>query len=261
MRMKIAWLTGLAAFAMLLTVCAGAQAKRVGIRSFEVESSTSQAGGHPDVHFYVSFDNRNVENGEFAEPEFGTCFCHDVQQADTHFPTGFIGNPPCGPRVHAGRVQQQKMLARHPGGRRRVSGRPAAAHLQRRAPPGPAGAARLPPADPQRAGLHRPARADGSDDGLDATTVQIFHFLPISNLDVHIWGVPASPAHDYNRQPSPQVGYFAEIRVTVPGSEPRRMHRKLHTSRTRHRAESPWRGASISPITTAPFTTPMRPGR
>jgi hypothetical protein len=220
MRMKIAWLTGLAAFAMLLTVCAGAQAKRVGIRSFEVESSTSQAGGHPDVHFYASFDNRNVENEEFAEPEFGTCFCHDVQQADTHFPTGFIGNPHAVPECTLEEFSNKKCSPDTQVGVLEFQGVLQLPIYNVEPHPGQPGLLAFPLPILNAPGFIDLHARTGSDYGLDATTVQIFHFLPISNLDVHIWGVPASPAHDYNRQPSPQVGCFAEYAEPCPGASP-----------------------------------------
>ena len=218
MRMKIAWLTGLAALAMLLTVCDGAQAKRVGIRSFEVESSTSQAGGHPDVRFYASFDNRNVENGEFAEPEFGTCFCHDVQQVDTHFPTGFIGNPHAVPECTLGEFSNKKCSPDTQVGVLEFQGVLQLPIYNVEPHPGQPGLLAFPLPILNAPGFIDLHARTGSDYGLDATTVQIFHFLPISNLDVHIWGVPASPAHDYNRQPSPQTGCFATYTEPCPGA-------------------------------------------
>ena len=260
MRMKIAWLTGLAALAMLLTVCDGAQAKRVGIRSFEVESSTSQAGGHPDVRFYATFDNRNVENGEFAEPEFGTCFCHDVQQVDTHFPTGFIGNPHAVPECTLGEFSNKKCSPDTQVGVLEFQGVLQLPIYNVEPHPGQPGLLAFPLPILNAPGFIDLHARTGSDYGLDATTVQIFHFLPISNLDVHIWGVPASPAHDYNRQPSPQTGCFATYTEPCPGAA------------TSNAPETPYlenptscgarcRGASTSPTTTTPFTTPKRRGR
>src|SRR6185437_125823 len=41
----------------------------------------------------------------------------------------------------------------------------------------------------------------GSDYGFDATTPGIYHFLPISQLHIHLWGVPALPVHDALRYP------------------------------------------------------------
>jgi hypothetical protein len=45
----------------------------------------------------------------------------------------------------------------------------------------------------------------GSDYGLDATSSTVYHFLPISSVEVHVWGVPADSSHNANRFPAGQT--------------------------------------------------------
>jgi len=42
----------------------------------------------------------------------------------------------------------------------------------------------------------------GSDYGLDSTTSAIYHFFPVNNTNIRIWGVPADPVHDASRFPA-----------------------------------------------------------
>ena len=55
------------------------------ITNFEAKVSGTQAGGHPNVDYVVSWTNRQGSNVP--------CNCEDARILDMHFPTGFIGNP------------------------------------------------------------------------------------------------------------------------------------------------------------------------
>ena len=121
----------------------------------------------------------------------------------SHFPTGFIGNPHDVPACSLTEFSSARMLPGLAGRGHRGS---------RHAPAGPATTWCPMPTrrawsastsrEPKRLSitvLQRPHRV--SDYGLDATSSAIYHLLPISNIEVHIWGVPADPSHDNNRFP------------------------------------------------------------
>jgi hypothetical protein len=168
------------------------------VDEFTTQVSTSQAGGHPDVSMTYKFTNR--------EATFDECQCEDVKILDTHFPTGFIGNP------HAVTRCQLDSFARFlcpPASQVGIVDIGGGSGLQ--APifnlvphPGEPGLIgfNVPIVDaPAFVVLH--ART-GSDYGLDATSSPIFHLLPINELRVHMWGVPAASSHDVNRWPPEQ---------------------------------------------------------
>ena len=46
----------------------------------------------------------------------------------------------------------------------------------------------------------------GSDYGLDATTLGLFHLIAIPRLSLYLWGNPADPSHDRSRFPLPHGG-------------------------------------------------------
>jgi hypothetical protein len=59
------------------------------------------------------------------------------------------------------------------------------------------------------------ARTD-SDYGLTATTRGIFHLVPLSVFELHLWGVPGDPKHDVNRWPPVQTGISANCPPHYP---------------------------------------------
>ena len=58
--------------------------------------STTQAGGHPDLHVEFSLENHDQEEAEGAPPS--KCHCEDARNATTRFPAGVIGDPNNVPR-------------------------------------------------------------------------------------------------------------------------------------------------------------------
>jgi hypothetical protein len=191
-----------------------------GIYHYSVQVSSSQAGGHPNIFIDTKFNNRFLENGEShqfdPESEIG-CSCQDVRDIKLHFPTGFIGNPhavptctltafalnTCPPDSQVG-VVFFETGAFNPDGvpYEEKVGLPIGLvtpifNLQPH--PGEAGAlgSQAPLAEiPIITNLS--ARTEG-DYGLEAETLGIFHFLPIPELSLYIWGNPADPSHDRSR--------------------------------------------------------------
>jgi hypothetical protein len=191
-----------------------------GINTFEVETSSTQAGGHPDVSMHYTWDARYFKEGEFVEVQPGTCGCEDAETIDTHFPAGFIGNPhavpectlnefanrTCPSAAQVGVVGFFQFLQQplynmepHPGQPGLLAfgmpilGAPVFIELHGRT---------------------------SSDYGLDATTVGIFHILALSSTDIYLWGVPAAASHDPSRQPSPQTNCFGGYPEPCPGHVP-----------------------------------------
>ncbi len=186
-----------AAFAVLAIMLCWGLAERASaaqeITQFTTGVSSTQAGGHPDVEYSVDWTSRR-----------GTdlpCNCEDSRILDMHFPTGFIGNPhvvpacslaefslhSCAPESQVGVVSVQNAI------------REATFNLTPH--PGEAGLV----------GFYVPlantvvfitlhARTD-SDYGLDATSSAVYHILPLTQITVHLWGVPADPSHDAARFP------------------------------------------------------------
>jgi hypothetical protein len=182
-----------AALLILMLGFAGRADAAQEISQFTTATTSTQAGGHPDVEYEVTWSNR-----------LGTelpCDCEDARVLDMHFPTGFIGNPHnvpscsltefslrnCDPDSQVGTLDVQSIL------------RQAIFNLTPH------------PDEPGLIGFYVPAAETpvfvilhartGSDFGLDATTSVIYHILPFNTIKVHIWGVPGDPSHDANRFP------------------------------------------------------------
>jgi hypothetical protein len=199
---------GITSFCIVLAMIGADSADaEMRVDEFTTEVSTSQAGGHPDIDVTYKFTDRT---GSFED-----CECEDVKIFDTHFPTGFIGNPhavtrcpldsfalfKCPPSSQIGMVDvlggiQAPMYNLVP-------------HLDE---PGLTGF-NIPIVNaPAFVVLH--ART-GSDYGLDATGSAVYHLLPLNELRVHMWGVPADPIHDANRWPPEVTNCF-----TTPNGYP-----------------------------------------
>jgi hypothetical protein len=199
-------LVAVAAAALCFAFTGGAQAAEE-ITEFTAATTNTQAGGHPDVEYSVGWTART-----------GTelpCNCEDARILDMHFPTGFIGDPHnvptcslnefslhlCDPDAQVGTLDIQGALREpifnltpHPN------------------EPGLIGFLVPLAESPVFVVLH--ART-GSDYGLDATSSPIYHLLPFSTIQVHVWGVPADPSHDANRFPVGKI--FAAECKPYPG--------------------------------------------
>lgn len=164
------------------------------ITQFDTEVSSSQAGGHPDVFYTVSWTNKT-----------GTilpCSCADARILDMHFPTGFIGNPHAVPTCTLAEFSLHTCAPETQIGVLDIVGlfREAVFNLTPH------------PDDPSLTGFYVPGAKTvvfvtlhartGSDYGLDSTTSAIYHILPVNTISLHLWGVPADPAHDASRFPA-----------------------------------------------------------
>ncbi len=188
----------------LATVIAGpigsARAVAPGFTHFSVTPSSTQAGGHPDVAIELRWVNTCEES---------TCF--EARVLRTHFPTGFIGNPHVPPRctltelsLGACPVDSQIGAFEFDGGGQAVMF--PAYNMETR--PDQAGlVAAVIPFVSAPLFLDLSGRTDG-DYGLDAVSTPLLH-VGINNITFHLWGVPADPAHDYQRFVTPLEGFAA----------------------------------------------------
>jgi hypothetical protein len=185
------------------------------IKTFELERSTAQAGGHPNIFLRLSFSTKEQERSEQIENpknEAAECFCTDPRTFTVHFPAGFIGNPHAIPSC----TLAQLGLYRCPpdsqvGISSALSGQVFVYNMEPR--PGEPGliATRIPFISSPVFTILR-ARTD-SDYGLDATTPDLFHLLGLSDLRLWLWGVPTDPANDKYRAATGrqfQKGCFVE---------------------------------------------------
>jgi hypothetical protein len=187
----------IAAAALCLAFTGRAQATQE-ITQFDTGISSTQAGGHPDIEYEITWTNRL--GSELP------CNCEDARVLDMHFPTGFIGNPHNVPTcsltefsLHSCDPDSQVGVLDIQGGLREV--------IYNLTPH---------PNEPGLIGFYVPGAETalfivlhartGSDYGLDATTSAVYHLLPVNSISVHIWGVPADPSHDANRFPAGKSG-------------------------------------------------------
>jgi hypothetical protein len=187
----------------IAAVAAGLTAQRADaspqITAFFMNVSTSQAGGHPDIDIQSTLDTR------FTVADPTNCFCADTKEVLFQFPPGFIGNPHALPTctlldfslancpidaqvgIASALVGQQPLYNMEPH-------------------PNEAGlVAFQAPLVGSPVFVVLSARTD-SDFGLVSRTGGVFHFVALSLLQLHLWGVPGDPKHDINRFPAPQSG-------------------------------------------------------
>jgi hypothetical protein len=164
------------------------------ITEFNTEVSSTQAGGHPDVSYSISWTERAGSNLP--------CNCEDARVLDMHFPTGFIGNPHSVPTCSLAEFSLQSCPPETQVGVVGLLGGQLREALFNITPH---------PDEPGLVGFYVPAAETvifvtlhartESDYGLDTTTSAIYHFLPVENATIKIWGVPADPIHNAARFP------------------------------------------------------------
>jgi hypothetical protein len=175
------------------------------INSFSVSPSITQAGGHPDVDITQSFDNRVVNEAEQPESSNAPCGCQDVFEIKNEFPTGFIGNTTAVPRCTLLEFAQRNCPADSQvgiAGAIIFNGQQPIFNLEPH------------PGEPGLLGFFAPlinapvfielAGRTDSDYGLNGRTTAIYHPLPLSKVELHLWGVPGDPSHDIHRFKPPQ---------------------------------------------------------
>lgn len=199
----------------LAGVCTATASAAAEVKAFELDRSTAQAGGHPNIHMKLEFNTKEQEIGEALEDPtktFNECYCTDPKQFTVHFPTGFIGNPHAVPKCTLAQLGLKKCPPDSQVGiASALFGQQFVYNMEPR--PGEPGllASQLPFLGSPIFNIIR-ARTD-SDYGLDVTTPDIFHLLGLRQLQLWIWGVPTDPANDKYRAP---LGLEAGCFVSYP---------------------------------------------
>ena len=195
---------------------------------FTAFPSTTQAGGHPDLHIHFVVENHFQEEYETGIPS--VCNCEDARDVTTSLPAGVIGNPNNVPRCS--QVDFNNGVNCSPDTQVGVAfpalnGNPNV-ELTAHTP-----IYNLVP-HPDQAGLlgfflplaNTPAyivlsARTGGDFGLDSKVVGIEHLIPIDGFGLDLWGVPADPSHDSERCTSFEKLNTGGFRYECqPGSSP-----------------------------------------
>jgi hypothetical protein len=182
------------------------------------ETSSTQAGGHPDIGLHAAYDTRVIHNE--GEPPGEPCnACQDPRDVITHLPTGFIGSPSQIPQCSLADFAIEKCSTDTQVGvfmlylpslfeGKTYDGHPNPEGLFTpvyNLPPHPYEAAQLGFVAPivKFAGQISLNSRTESDYGLDGASFNIFHLIPVPGIDLYLWGVPSSPVHDKARIPVP----------------------------------------------------------
>jgi hypothetical protein len=171
------------------------------IQNFELERTTAQAGGHPDIYAKLNFTTKEQEFQEANENPGKTkndCFCTDPRAFTIHFPTGFIGNPHAIPVCTLAQLGLYQCPSDSQVGlATAIFGLQPLYNMEPR--PGEPGliSTKIPILATPVFTILR-ARTD-SDYGLDATTPDIYHLLGLREVQLRIWGVPTAEENDKYR--------------------------------------------------------------
>jgi hypothetical protein len=201
-RIRPALGTGAIAIVAALALGAGPAQANTGITEYSTSVSTTQAGGHPDVTFHGSFEN--------PRENMPPCHCDDPRLIAQHFPTGFIGNPHVAATCTAVQLLTGSCPVESQVGTYSVTvlfdlGYGPIYNMETQ--PDQAGLTGfMVPLVAAPSMIELSARTD-SDYGLDAVSPPIFHILPLTNITIRLWGVPADPIHDNARFFTPQKGF------------------------------------------------------
>ena len=155
------------------------------------------------------------QGGIEATPPPGTCDCQDVEGIDIHFPTGFIGSPTSIPQCSladfsTGKCPVNAQVGEVDLGLHRSQARSTTCR------PGPEEAALTAFEVPihELGCVHRPARANRArTTGSMPRRRESSTSCRVSDLHIHLWGVPALPVHDVNRWPQ-QTGTLLAERIS-----------------------------------------------
>lgn len=196
-RLAAAVVTLIAGACVLVPATASANSP---IYEFHAGPSTTQAGGHPDIHSFSWTGTR--ENQSYPEPN---CYCQDVKQVTVDFPSGVIGSPQNVPHCSIADFGAYQCPIDTQVGVIYIG---IAAQAPPNPPSYPVPVFNLQPHPNQAGLLGFPApyinspifiafepRTEG-DYGATAIIQGITHFRGLSISDLTLWGVPADPSHD-----------------------------------------------------------------
>jgi hypothetical protein len=179
------------------------------VYNFEVVPSSTQAGGHPDLKILIEFGNRSSQH--IPAP---TCDCQDPRDFELHLPAGVIGDPHATPQCTQGDFGSGICPPSSQVGTVGFGIGKAAIY---NVVPSPGQAGLLAFATPA---LGSPIYLvieprTGGDYGLDGAARGINHFLPLSYIEMNLWGTPADSSHTPERSPPLCEPFYGEC-----GGEP-----------------------------------------
>jgi hypothetical protein len=199
--------------AALIAIPAAAQAAGSPVLNYKVSTSSTQAGGHPNIDTFIYVGNRST-----VYVPAPSCDCNDPADLHFHLPTGVIGDPHATPRCTSQDFGNFECPTDSQIGA-------ADLHINTETPNTECGgqgggcfAFKIPVYNliphPGQAGLlafFTPLLASPvyevisprteSDYGLDVEVIGIEHTFPLAFVDQEIWGVPASEEHFSERLP------------------------------------------------------------
>lgn len=181
------------------------------IKQLKIERSTTQAGGHPDIHI-------EFEVGTRADPYIpDSCFCNVLKDLRFEFPAGFIGNPHAVPACNQAQftanecpidsqvgISDQEVMLGEQGGALYSARRPVYNMVPQ---PGQAGVTAFLVGILSTPVYTVLSARTGSDYGLNADVKGVLTSTPLRKFTQDLWGVPPAPIHDANRaEPGPIPG-------------------------------------------------------
>ncbi|MET0557927.1 MAG: hypothetical protein ABW065_04570 [Solirubrobacterales bacterium] len=224
-------LLSLAVLGSLLAATASAQPEGARIKQFVLDRSTSQAGGHPDIHL-------EFELGTRIDPFIpDSCFCNVAKDILGEFPAGFIGNPHAVPTCSAALFTQNQCpidsqvgvsepyVMLNDEGQLGVSPLP----LYNLVPlPGQAGLIAFTAPIVNFPVYTILSARTGSDYGLNGEVKGVPSYLPLRVFNQTIWGVPPAPVHDELRAKS--TGIPGQEKLGNPSNSPEKPYLSNPTS-------------------------------
>ena len=202
-----AWLVALVLVSVLACALATPAGAKDNILGLSMTPSTTQAGGHPDLHTVLWMEN--ADTGNFPPEE--DCDCQDPRSTIFDAPAGVIADPHAVPQCSQSDFAQFRCSVDSQVGMFNLN-------FGSRTPEEEFGSRPVPVYNltphPGQAGLigfltpilNSPiyiivSSRTESDYGLNLRTVDITHLIgiSISVIDLRLWGVPADPIHDPER--------------------------------------------------------------
>jgi hypothetical protein len=169
------------------------------IKSFSVSTTSTQAGGHPDIT--TTFELGARDNQSIKPP---SCDCQDAKDITMNFPAGLIGNPHALPACTSAELAA---VACPPDSQIGVTDVEAGIGFSMvpvynlEPHPGEAGLIGFNYPSVNFPVYFALSPRTESDYGLTATSTGLTHVFPLESARLTLWGVPASSIHDRQRFP------------------------------------------------------------